>query len=83
MAVACFLFFYLFRAIKIGNSLKKYTRSITSIESSSPEEQLAHLQNLFKRPELKHAWNEFEESLHPQRELEGGEEKIVRIRATA
>ncbi|MBC1052728.1 anti-phage defense ZorAB system ZorA, partial [Escherichia coli] len=33
--------------------------------------------------ELKHAWNEFEESLHSQYELENGEEKIVRIRATA
>ncbi|GCN01129.1 hypothetical protein BvCms1485_01209 [Escherichia coli] len=32
---------------------------------------------------LKHAWNEFEESLHSQYELENGEEKIVRIRATA
>lgn len=63
LAVACFIFFYLLRAIKIINSLKKYTRSINSIESSSPEEQLAHLQNLFKRPELKHAWNEFKESL--------------------
>lgn len=83
LAVACFIFFYLFRAINIVNSLKKYTQSINSIESNSPEEQLAHLQNLFKRPELKHAWNEFEESLHPQSELEGGEEKIVRIRATA
>lgn len=83
LAVACFIFFYLFRAINIVNSLKKYTQSINSIESSSPEEQLAHLQNLFKRPELKHAWNEFEESLHPQSEQEGGEEKIVRIRATA
>ncbi len=83
LAVACFIFFYLFRAINIVNSLKKYTQSINSIKSNSPEEQLAHLQNLFKRPELKHAWNEFEETLHPQSELEGGEEKIVRIRATA
>jgi DNA anti-recombination protein RmuC len=83
LAVACFIFFYLLRAIKIVNSLKKYTLSINSIENSPPSEQLAHLQNLFKRPELKHAWNEFEESLHPQSELEGGEEKIVRIRATA
>lgn len=37
----------------------------------------------FQRSELKHAWNEFEESLHSQYELENGEEKIVRIRATA
>ncbi|EGQ3001149.1 anti-phage defense ZorAB system ZorA, partial [Escherichia coli] len=36
-----------------------------------------------QRSELKHAWNEFEESLHSQYELENGEEKIVRIRATA
>lgn len=38
---------------------------------------------MFVQPELKHAWNEFEESLHSQYELEDGEEKIVRIRATA
>ncbi|TNS85821.1 hypothetical protein FIC09_18855, partial [Escherichia coli] len=63
--------------------LKKYTRSINSIEKSAPEVQLEHLKSLFQRSELKHAWNEFEESLHSQYELENGEEKIVRIRATA
>ncbi|HDI6390180.1 TPA: anti-phage defense ZorAB system ZorA, partial [Escherichia coli] len=50
---------------------------------SAPEVQLEHLKSLFQRSELKHAWNEFEESLHSQYELENGEEKIVRIRATA
>ncbi|EFI8425373.1 TPA: type I Zorya anti-phage system protein ZorA1, partial [Escherichia coli] len=54
-----------------------------SIEKSAPEVQLEHLKSLFQRSELKHAWNEFEESLHSQYELENGEEKIVRIRATA
>lgn len=82
-AVICFIFFYLVRAIRIISSLKKYTRLINSIEKSEPEVQIAHLQSLFQRPELRHAWNEFEESLHPQRELENGEEKIVRVRATA
>ncbi|HFO6688442.1 TPA: type I Zorya anti-phage system protein ZorA1, partial [Escherichia coli] len=57
--------------------------SINSIEKSAPEVQLEHLKSLFQRSELKHAWNEFEESLHSQYELENGEEKIVRIRATA
>ncbi|ENC65372.1 type I Zorya anti-phage system protein ZorA1, partial [Escherichia coli] len=47
------------------------------------DNQLQHLQNLFVQPELKHAWSEFKESLHSQYELEDGEEKIVRIRATA
>ncbi|EIG2907595.1 type I Zorya anti-phage system protein ZorA1, partial [Escherichia coli] len=56
---------------------------INSIEKSAPEVQLEHLKSLFQRSELKHAWNEFEESLHSQYELENGEEKIVRIRATA
>lgn len=82
-AIICFIFFYLSRAIKIVNGLKKYTKSISSIETSAPEAQLEHLKNLFQRPELRHAWNEFNESLHPQSELENGEEKIVRIRATA
>ncbi|HBN0808187.1 TPA: anti-phage defense ZorAB system ZorA, partial [Escherichia coli] len=63
--------------------LKKYTQSINSIENNEPDDQLQHLQSLFVQPELKHAWNEFEESLHSQYELEDGEEKIVRIRATA
>ncbi|CAI1082552.1 TPA: type I Zorya anti-phage system protein ZorA1 [Serratia fonticola] len=82
-AFVCFIFFYLMRAIRIVYGLKKYTQSINSIEKSAPEAQFEHLQSLFQRPELRHAWNEFEESLHPQRELENGEEKIVRIRATA
>lgn len=82
-AFLCFIFFYLFRTVKIINSLKKYTQSINSIENNEPDDQLQHLQSLFVQPELKHAWNEFEESLHSQYELEDGEEKIVRIRATA
>ncbi|EGK3967529.1 anti-phage defense ZorAB system ZorA [Escherichia coli] len=77
------MFFYLLRSIRIIYGLKKYTRSINSIEKSAPEVQLEHLKGLFQQPELKHAWNEFEESLHSQYELENGEEKIVRIRATA
>ncbi|EII7053673.1 anti-phage defense ZorAB system ZorA [Escherichia coli] len=77
------MFFYLLRSIRIIYGLKKYTRSINSIEKSAPEVQLEHLKSLFQRSELKHAWNEFEESLHSQYELENGEEKIVRIRATA
>ncbi|WP_332640976.1 type I Zorya anti-phage system protein ZorA1 [Escherichia coli] len=82
-AFLCFIFFYFFRAVKIINSLKKYTQSINVIENNEPGNQLQHLQSLFVQPELKHAWNEFEESLHSQYELEDGEEKIVRIRATA
>lgn len=82
-AFVCFIFFYLLRSIRIIYGLKKYTRSINSIEKSAPEVQLEHLKSLFQRSELKHAWNEFEESLHSQYEQENGEEKIVRIRATA
>ncbi|EKG9483651.1 anti-phage defense ZorAB system ZorA [Escherichia coli] len=82
-AFLCFIFFYFFRAVKIINGLKKYTQSINGIENNEPGNQLQLLQSLFVQPELKHAWNEFEESLHSQYELEDGEEKIVRIRATA
>ncbi len=82
-AFLCFILFYLIRSINIVNRLKKYTHSINSIEKKEPEDQLQHLQNLFVQPELKHAWNEFAESLHPQHELVGSEEKIVKIRATA
>lgn len=82
-AFLCFIFFYFFRAVKIISGLKKYTQSINDIENNEPGNQLQHLQSLFVQPELKHAWNEFEESLHSQYELEDGEEKIVRIRATA
>lgn len=82
-AVFCFFFFYLRRAIRIVNGLKKEAKSILSIKDSAPESQLEYLGGLFKRPEFKHAWNEFEESLHSQYELENGEEKLVRVRATA
>ncbi|MBA0179849.1 anti-phage defense ZorAB system ZorA [Pectobacterium carotovorum subsp. carotovorum] len=82
-AFFCFILFYLSRTVKIVNSLKKYTQSINGIDNSDPANQLQHLQNLFVQPELKHAWREFAESLHPQHELVGSEEKIVKIRATA
>lgn len=82
-AFFCFIFFYLVRAVRIVNGLKKYTQSINSLENSTPEAQLEQLKSLFQRPELRHAWNEFEESLHLQSEQSNGEENIVRVRATA
>ncbi|VXD07337.1 conserved membrane hypothetical protein [Enterobacterales bacterium 8AC] len=82
-ALISFVIFYLYRAIRIVNALKKYTKSISNIENNDPENQLQHLNNLFQRPEFKHAWHEFEESLHPQHELIGNEEKITKIRSTA
>lgn len=82
-AFFCFIFFYLVRAVRIVNGLKKYTQSINSLENSTPEAQLGQLKSLFQRPELRHAWNEFEESLHLQSEQSNGEENIVRVRATA
>jgi len=82
-AVICFFFFYLIRVFRIIFGLRRYTQSIITIKENQPESQLEHLKSLFQQPELKHAWTEFEESLHPQRELENGEEKIVRVRATA
>ncbi|WP_337029566.1 type I Zorya anti-phage system protein ZorA1 [Pantoea agglomerans] len=82
-AVICFFFFYLIRVFRIIFVLRRYTQSIITIKENQPESQLEHLKSLFQQPELKHAWTEFEESLHPQRELENGEEKIVRVRATA
>ncbi|HAI2383777.1 TPA: OmpH family outer membrane protein [Escherichia coli] len=83
VAFIIFTLFYLFRAVKIANGLEKYKQSINNIKNNEPDNQLQHLQNLFVQPELKHAWSEFKESLHSQYELEDGEEKIVRIRATA
>lgn len=83
VAFLCFMFFYRARAFNIINRLKKYTRAINSIANDKPENQLEHLKNLFVQPEFKHAWSEFEESLHPQTELVGSEERIVKIRATA
>jgi len=83
VAFFCFIFFYLYRSVKIVNQLKKYTQSINHIENDEPENQLQHLKNLFVQPEIQHAWSEFAESLHPQHELVGSEEKIVKIRATS
>ena len=39
LAVACFIFFYLLRAIKIVNSLKKYTQSIKEGANKYPPQR--------------------------------------------
>lgn len=83
IAFICFMIFYFFKSVLIIKRLKKYTQSVNSIENNDPEHQRQHLKNLFVQPELKHAWNEFADSLHPQNELVGSEEKIVKMRATA
>lgn len=83
IAFICFMILYFFKSVLIVKRLKKYTQSVNSIENNDPEHQSQHLKNLFVQPELKHAWNEFADSLHPQHELVGSEEKIVKMRATA
>ncbi|WP_336748391.1 type I Zorya anti-phage system protein ZorA1 [Pantoea vagans] len=83
IAFICFMMFYFFKSVLIIKRLKKYTQSVNSIENNDPEHQSQHLKNLFVQPELKHAWNEFADSLHPQHELVGSEEKTFKMRATA
>jgi len=82
-AFILFIIFYLSRSVKIVNRLKKYTYEINNIANDKLENQRELLKNLLVQPEFKHAWSEFSESLHPQSELVGSEEKIVKIRATA
>lgn len=83
IAFICFMIFYFFKSVLIIKRLKKYTQSVNSIENNDPEHQRQHLKSLFVQPELKHAWNEFADSLHPQHELVGSEEKTFKMRATA
>lgn len=83
LAFALFIYFYFYRLVKIVNCLKKYTHAINNIANDKLENQRELLKNSFVQPEFKHAWSEFSESLHPQSELVGSEEKIVKIRATA
>ncbi|PEI03846.1 hypothetical protein CRM79_11750 [Pantoea agglomerans] len=83
IAFICFMILYFFKSVLIVKRLKKYTQSVNSIENNDPEHQSQHLKNLFVQPELKHAWNEFADSLHPQHELVGSEEKTFKMRATA
>lgn len=42
VAFFCFIFFYLYRSVKIVNQLKKYTQSINHIGNDEPENQLQH-----------------------------------------
>lgn len=83
LAFALFIYFYFYRSVKIVNCLKKYTHAINNIANDKLENQRELLKNSFVQPEFKHAWSEFSESLHPQSELVGSDEKIVKIRATA
>lgn len=83
IAFIFFMIFYFFKSVLIIKRLKKYTHSVNSVENNDPEHQHQHLKSLFVQPELKHAWNEFADSLHPQHELVGSEEKTFKMRATA
>nr|WP_318382402.1 type I Zorya anti-phage system protein ZorA1 [uncultured Enterobacter sp.] len=82
-AFLMFILFYLRPAIANYRDLKKYTKIIEGYVEQSPEEQLTNLKSLFQKPALKHAWSEFEESLHRQKNVVDGELKIARIRSTA
>ncbi|MCE0826315.1 anti-phage defense ZorAB system protein ZorA [Buttiauxella sp. A2-C2_NF] len=83
VAGIAFIGLYLLRARSIVKNLKKHTQVITGLTKIQPEEQLNQLNSLFLKPELKHAWSEFKESLHRQKNVVDGEEKISGIRSTA
>ncbi|MCT2387647.1 type I Zorya anti-phage system protein ZorA1 [Erwinia pyrifoliae] len=83
LAGILFIVFYLARAVMVVKDLKRHTQAVKSLRGQTIEEHSVQLDSLFQKPQLKHAWSEFKDSLHPQFEVVDGEQKTARIRATA
>lgn len=82
-----FLFKFVVPALKLGRELKDAIDKLSDIKQRV-DGNLVELSEIadgpMRTPDLAHSWNEYAETLHPQREVStDGQTRIVRWRATA
>lgn len=82
-----FLYHFVGKSIKLKRELRKSLDSLRAIRSKIDGDviELDEIgENAMSGPSLKHLWNEYSKTLHPQKEEDGnGHLKIVRWRSTA
>lgn len=85
VAVLClwYLWRYFWRSFGLSRQLKALVCKVRALKELPPSKRRAELAALFEGNSLAHAWREYAETLHDQFELRGGEQYLVRSRATA
>jgi ABC-type transporter Mla subunit MlaD len=77
-----FLWQYVFRGWRLRSQLKSIAIKIPALKSHARSTLRDNLNAVFAGTRAEHAWREFEETLHDQYELVGGERRISDVRAT-
>lgn len=85
VALLCLWFFlrYFLRSFLLSRRLKTLAHKVRAIKELPPGKRRTELATLFEKHPLGHAWQEYSETLHDQFELEDGEQRLLRSRATA
>ncbi len=80
------LFRFVMPARRLGLELRTAIDKLTDIKqrASGSLVELSEIEGAMQTPDLAHSWNEYAETLHPQKEVgDDGQSRIVRWRATA
>lgn len=82
-AFILFIWKYVSPARRIIRNLKTQTKILSDLKPASAAEKFTRLGEIFGPTSLAHAWSEFSESLHQQKERVEGEARVKNVRATA
>lgn len=77
-----FLWQYVFRGWRLRSDLKSLAEKIRELKGRPRAELRTELHTLFAGTHAEHAWKEFDDTLHDQYELSGGQRRILDVRAT-
>lgn len=77
-----FVVIFFWRGIQLWAQLRKLARRLRQLEGTPMSELCDTLGVAFKGTRCAHAWSEYEETLHKQHGVEGGERRLRDVRAT-
>ncbi|MCF5766437.1 hypothetical protein [Aeromonas veronii] len=85
LLLVLFGLFYLWPSLFVANNLKQASKGLEPLRDLPAFEKLEQATAMFASPKfiaMKHAWKEYEDTLHKQSELAEGESRLIAVRAT-
>ncbi len=85
VALLCLIYgiHYFYRSFRLSGRLKYLKQQISAAKRLTPALRRNELEKLFKGHAFEHVWREYADTLHNQCELHDGEQRVLRVRATA
>ncbi|MDE7855375.1 hypothetical protein NW796_27610, partial [Escherichia coli] len=74
---------YFLYSFVLSRRIKRVSKEVRAVGELQPAKRRGALEQVFQKPPLQHAWQEYAETLHDQFEVRDGERQLLRSRATA